>query len=253
MQLNLKKPLVFFDLETTGINVTKDRIVEISFLKILPDGQEVSKTRRINPQIPIPAQATAIHGITDNDVKDCPTFPEIARSLAEQIEGCDLAGFNSNRFDIPLLAEEFLRADVDIDLKKQFFIDVQTIFHKMEPRNLIAAYKFYCGKELADAHQAASDTRATYEVLMGQLDKYPEIENNVEAISAFSSYNNYVDFAYRLIFNENGEEVINFGKYKNRIAIDVLKEDPAYYNWIMQGDFALDTKKMFTVIANRIR
>jgi DNA polymerase-3 subunit epsilon len=253
MQLNLKKPLVFFDLETTDINITRDRIVEISFLKVTPDGQEVSKTRRVNPQMPIPEQATSVHGITDDDVKDCPTFPEIAKSLAEQIDGCDLAGFNSNRFDIPLLAEEFLRAGVDIDLSKQKFIDIQTIFHKMEPRNLVAAYKYYCGKELADAHQAESDTRATYEVLMAQLDKYPELENNVDSLSTFSSFANNVDFAYRLIYNDNGEEVINFGKYKGMIATSVLKKDPGYYSWIMQGDFALDTKKRFTEIANRLK
>ena len=253
MQLNLKRPLVFFDLETTGTNISKDRIVEISYLKIMPDGQEVSKTRRINPQMPIPAQVTAIHGITDEDVKDCPVFQEIARSLAEQIDGCDLAGFNSNRFDIPLLAEEFLRAGVDIDLRKQKFIDVQTIFHKMEPRNLIAAYKYYCGKELTDAHQAASDTRATYEVLMAQLDKYQELENDVEALSAFSSFAGNVDFAYRLVYNGQGEEVINFGKYKDRLATEVLKNDPGYYGWIMQGDFSLDTKKHFTEIVNKMK
>jgi len=253
MQLNLKKPIVFFDLETTGINILKDRIVEISYLKIMPDGQEESKTRRINPQMPIPAQATAIHGITDEDVKDCPTFQEIARSLADQIDGCDLAGFNSNRFDIPLLTEEFLRVDIEVDFKKQKFIDVQTIYHKMEPRNLIAAYKYYCGKELLDAHQAASDTRATYEVLMAQLDKYSELENEVEKLSAFSSFANNVDFAARLIYNENGEEVINFGKYKDQLATDVLKKDPGYYSWIMQGDFARDTKKMFTNIFNRLK
>lgn len=244
---------MFFDLETTGIQVAKDRIVEISFLKIMPDGKEISKTRRINPQMPIPAQATAIHGITDDDVKDCPTFQEIAKSLAEQIEGCDLAGFNSNRFDIPLLAEEFLRVGVDIDLNKQKFIDVQTIFHKMEPRNLIAAYQFYCGKVLSDAHQAESDTRATYEVLMAQLDKYPELQNDVEALSAFSSVANNVDFAYRLIYDENGQEVINFGKYKGQLATDILKKDTGYYGWIMQGDFALDTKKRFTEIFNRLK
>ena len=253
MQLFLKKPLVFFDLETTGIHIAKDRIVEISFLKIMPDGQEESKTWRVNPQMPIPAQATAVHGITDSDVKDCPTFEEIAASFAEQIEGCDLAGFNSNRFDIPLLAEEFLRVGVDIDLVKQKFIDVQTIYHKMEPRNLVSAYQYYCGKELADAHQAASDTRATYEVLMGQLDKYPELENNVEALSAFSSLSNHVDFANRLVYNEQGEEVINFGKYKGQIALDVLKKDPGYFNWIMQGDFSLNTKKKFMEIVNKLK
>jgi len=253
MQLNLKNPLVFFDLETTGINITKDRIVEISYLKIMPDGKEECRTRRVNPQIPIPEQATAVHGITDEDVKDCPTFKELAKSLAAQIEGCDLAGFNSNRFDIPMLAEEFLRAGVDIDLNKRKFIDVQTIFHKMEQRNLIAAYKFYCNKDLTNAHSAESDTRATYEVLMSQLDRYPELENNVDALSAFSSFNNNVDFAGRMIFNENGEEVINFGKYKGQLVKDVLKKDLGYYGWIMQGDFPLNTKQKLTEIRLRMK
>lgn len=253
MKLHLKNPLVFFDLETTGINITKDRIVEISYLKVMPDGSETCKTRRINPEMPIPEQATAVHGITDEDVKDCPTFKEVARSLAAQIEGCDLAGFNSNRFDIPLLAEEFLRADVMIDFSKRKFIDVQTIFHKMEQRNLVAAYKFYCGKELADAHSAESDTRATYEVLMSQLDRYPELENDVEALSGFSSYNNNVDFAGRLIYNEQGAEVINFGKYKGQLVKDVLNKDQGYYGWIMQGDFPLNTKQKLTEIRLRTK
>jgi DNA polymerase-3 subunit epsilon len=253
MQLNLKNPLVFFDLETTGINITNDRIIEISYLKVKPDGSEECRTRRINPQMPIPEQATAIHGITDEDVKDCPTFKEIAKSLAAQIEGCDLAGFNSNRFDIPMLAEEFLRAGVDIDLNKRKFIDVQTIFHKMEQRNLIAAYKFYCGKELTDAHSAESDTRATYEVLMSQLDRYPELENDVDALSKFSSFNQNVDFAGRMIYNENGDEVINFGKYKGHLVKDILKKDQGYYGWIMQGDFPLNTKQKLTEIRLRLK
>ncbi|HCC51171.1 MAG TPA: DNA polymerase III subunit epsilon [Porphyromonadaceae bacterium] len=253
MQLNLKNPLVFFDLETTGINITNDRVVEISYLKVKPDGSEESRTRRVNPQIPIPEQATAIHGITDEDVKDCPTFKEIAKSLAAQIEGCDLAGFNSNRFDIPMLAEEFLRAGVDIDLNRRKFIDVQTIFHKMEQRNLVAAYKFYCGKELMDAHSAESDTRATYEVLMSQLDRYPELENDVDALSKFSSFNQNVDFAGRMIYNENGEEVINFGKYKGSLVKNVLKKDQGYYGWIMQGDFPLNTKQKLTEIRLRLK
>ena len=248
MQLNLKNPLVFFDLETTGINIIKDRIVEISYLKVMPDGKEECKTRRVNPQMPIPKESTAVHGITDEDVKNCPTFKEFAKSLASQIEGCDLAGFNSNRFDIPLLAEEFLRAGIDIDLNKRMFIDVQTIFHKMEQRNLVAAYKFYCGKDLANAHSAESDTRATYEVLMAQLDKYSELENDVNALSAFSCYNNNIDFAGRLIYNEKGEEVINFGKYKGQLVKDVLKRDHGYYGWIMQGDFSLNTKQKLTEI-----
>jgi DNA polymerase-3 subunit epsilon len=253
MRLNLKRPLVFFDLETTGIDITKDRIVEISFLKIMPDGTEECKTRRVNPQIPIPKQATAIHGITDEDVKECPAFKDFSHLLAEQIEGCDLAGFNSNRFDIPLLAEEFIRAGVDIELNKRKFIDVLTIFHKMEQRNLVAAYKFYCGKELDDAHQAERDTRATYEVLMAQVDMYPELQNDVDALSAFSSFTNNVDFAGRMIYNENGEEVINFGKYKGQLVREVLKKDVGYYGWIMQNDFALNTKQKLTEIMNRLK
>jgi DNA polymerase-3 subunit epsilon len=251
MKLNLRNPLVFFDLETTGINIASDRIVEISYLKIFPDGREESKTRRINPQMHIPEQATAVHGITDEDVKNCPAFKEIAKSLATQIEGSDLAGFNSNRFDIPLLAEEFLRAGISVDLNKRKFIDIQTIYHKMEPRNLIAAYKYYCGKDLTEAHSAEADTRATYEVLKAQLDKYPDLENNIDKLSVFSSFTNNVDFAGRMIYNEKGEEVINFGKYKGQSVKDVLRKDPGYYSWIMQGDFTLDTKQKLTEIRLR--
>ncbi|MCC8134930.1 MAG: 3'-5' exonuclease [Tannerellaceae bacterium] len=251
MQLNLRNPLVFFDLETTGINIVKDRIVEISFVKVHPNGKEESKTRRINPGMPISPESTAIHGITDEDVKDCPTFKEIAKSLAAQIEGCDLAGFNSNRFDIPMLVEEFLRAGVDLDLNKRKFVDVQTIFHKMEQRTLSAAYKFYCNKTLENAHTAEADTYATYEILQAQLDRYPELQNDVNHLSQFSSFNNNVDFAGRMIYNEDGKEVINFGKYKGQLVDDVLKNDPGYYSWIMNGDFPLNTKKMFTEIKLR--
>ena len=251
MQLNLKNPLVFFDLETTGINIVKDRIVEISYAKVFPNGKEEVKTRRINPEMPIPAESTAIHGITDEDVKDCPTFKEIAKSLAAQIEGCDLAGFNSNRFDIPLLVEEFLRAGVDIDLNKRKFVDVQTIFHKMEQRTLAAAYKFYCDKSLENAHSAEADTYATYEVLKAQLDRYPELENDIKYLSEFSSFNTNVDFAGRMVYNDKGEEVINFGKYKGRLVTEILKSDPGYYSWIMNGDFPLNTKKMLTEIRLR--
>lgn len=251
MQLNLKNPIVFFDLETTGINIVKDRIVEISFVKVHPNGKEESKTRRINPEMPIPPESTAIHGITDEDVKDCPTFKEIAKSLAAQIEGCDLAGYNSNRFDIPLLAEEFLRAGVDIDLNKRKFVDVQTIFHKMEQRTLAAAYKFYCDKSLENAHTAEADTMATYEVLKAQLDRYPELQNDINFLSQYSSYGNNVDFAGRMVYNDKGEEVINFGKYKGRLVEEVLKNDPGYYSWIMNGDFPLNTKKMLTEIKLR--
>ena len=251
MQLNLKNPLVFFDLETTGIDIAKDRIVEISMVKVMPNGEEIVKTRRINPGMPIPPESTAIHGITDEDVKDCPKFKEIAKSLAAQIEGCDLAGFNSNRFDIPMLAEEFLRAGVDVDLNRRKFIDVQTIFHKMEQRNLTAAYKFYGNKDLANAHSAEADTMATYEVLKAQLDRYPELENDVNFLSKYSSFTNNVDFAGRMVYNEKGQEVINFGKYKGRVVEEVLKSDPSYYAWIMNGDFPLNTKKMLTEIRLR--
>lgn len=251
MQLNLRNPLVFFDLETTGIDIAKDRIVEISMVKVMPNGEEIVKTRRINPGMPIPPESTAIHGITDEDVKDCPKFKEIAKSLAAQIEGCDLAGFNSNRFDIPMLAEEFLRAGVDVDLNRRKFIDVQTIFHKMEQRNLTAAYKFYCNKDLANAHSAEADTMATYEVLKAQLDRYPELENDVNFLSKYSSFTNNVDFAGRMVYNEKGQEVINFGKYKGRLVEEVLKSDPSYYAWIMNGDFPLNTKKMLTEIRLR--
>ncbi len=251
MQLNLKKPLVFFDLETTGVNIVKDRIIEISFVKVCPNGQEICKTRRINPDMPIPPESTAIHGITDEDVKDCPTFKEIAKSLAAQIEGCDLAGYNSNRFDIPLLAEEFIRAGVDIDLNRRKFVDVQTIYHKMEQRTLAAAYKFYCNKDLNNAHTAEADTMATYEVLKAQLDRYPELKNDIDFLSKYSSYNNNVDFAGRMIYNDKGEEVFNFGKHKGQLVTEVLKKDPNYYAWIINGDFALNTKKILTEIKLR--
>jgi len=251
MQLNLKNPLVFFDLETTGINIVSDRIVEISYLKVYPDGREESKTRKINPEMPIPPQATAIHGITDEDVKDCPTFKSIAKSLAAQIEGCDLAGYNSNRFDIPLLAEEFLRVGVDIDLMKRKFVDIQTIFHKKEQRTLSAAYKFYCDSDLDAAHSAEADTKATYEILKAQLDRYPDLQNDVNFLSEYSCFGNNVDFAGRVVYNDKKEEVINFGKYKGRLVADVFKEDPGYYGWIIQGDFPLHTKKVFTNIKLR--
>ncbi len=251
MKLNLRNPLVFFDLETTGISIVSDRIVEISYLKVFPNGDEESKTRRINPERPIPAEATAIHGITDEDVKDAPTFQQVAKSLAAQIEGCDLAGYNSSRFDIPLLAEEFLRADVDIDLMKRKFIDVQTIFHKKEQRTLSAAYKFYCDMELTDAHSAEADTKATYEILKAQLDRYDDLQNDINFLSEFSAFGNNVDFAGRIVMNDKNQEVINFGKYKGHLVEEVLRDDPGYYGWIIQGDFPLHTKKCFTNIKLR--
>ena len=249
MQLNLKNPLVFFDLETTGINITQDRIVEISFLKVYPNGNEDVKSRRINPGIPIPPQSTAIHGITDDDVKDCPTFRQVARSLAEQLEGCDLAGFNSSRFDVPMLAEEFLRAGVDFDMSKLKFVDVQIIFHKKEQRTLEAAYAFYCDKKLENAHSAEADAVATYEVLKSQLDRYPDLANDIEVLSKeYSSFNNNVDFAGRIIFNEEGKEVFNFGKHKGKPVLEVFKNEPGYYSWMMDGDFPLNTKQVLTKI-----
>lgn len=248
MQLNLKNPLVFIDLETTGIDIVNDRIVEIAVLKVFPDGREELKVRRINPTIPIPPEATAIHGITNADVQNEPTFKEVAKSLANFIEGSDFAGFNSNKFDFPLLAEEFLRAEVDFDMRKRKFIDVQTIFHKMEKRTLEAAYRFYCDKTLEDAHTAQADTLATYEVLKAQIERYPELSNNVDALSEFSSHNQNVDFAGRIVYNDKGIEMFNFGKYKGVPVKDVFAKDPSYYSWMMQGDFPLYTKNILTAL-----
>ena len=248
MKLNLKNPIIFFDLETTGINIAQDRIVEISYLKVDQNGNETSKTMRINPEMPIPEQSTEIHGISDDDVKDSPTFNEVAKSLARDFEGCDLGGYNSVRFDIPLLAEEFLRAGVEIDLKRRKFVDVQVIFMKMEPRTLAAACKFFLGKELEDAHSASADTRATYEVLQAQLDKYPNLENDIGKLAEFSAHNRNVDFAGRIVLNDEDVEVFNFGKHKGKTVIQVLEQDPGYYGWMMNGDFPLYTKKVLTNI-----
>lgn len=251
MKLNLKRPIVFFDLETTGVDTAKDRIVEISMIKIMPDGEEIVKTRRLNPEMPIPAEATAVHGITDEDVKDEPTFTQIAKSLAQFIQGCDFGGFNSNRFDLPVLVEEFLRAGVDVDLKRRRFIDVQNIFHKMEQRTLVAAYKFYCDKNLEDAHSAEADTRATYEVLKAQIERYGELQNDVDFLAEFSSRGETADYAGRILYNEKGEEVFGFGKYKGRSVADVFRTEPSYYDWMMNGDFPLYTKKVITEIRLR--
>ncbi len=251
MKLNLKRPIVFFDLETTGVDTAKDRIVEISMVKVMPDGEEIIKTRRINPQMHIPEDATAVHGITDEDVKDAPTFAQIAKSLYQFIEGCDFGGFNSNRFDLPMLVEEFLRAGVDVDFKKRKFIDVQNIFHKMEQRTLVAAYKFYCDKELDGAHSAEADTKATYEVLKAQLDRYPELQNDIAALAEFSTRGETADYAGRIIYNEKGEEVFNFGKYKGMSVSEVFRKEPSYYAWMMNGDFPLYTKKVITEIRCR--
>ena len=248
MKLNLKRPIIFFDLETTGVDTANDRIVEISMIKIMPDGEEIVRTRRINPQMHIPEQATAIHGITDEMVKDEPTFAQIAKSMAHFIEGCDFGGFNSNRFDLPMLVEEFMRVGVDVDFRNRQFVDVQTIFHKMEQRTLVAAYKFYCDKDLNEAHSAEADTRATYEVLKAQLDRYPDLQNDIAALAEFSERGHTADFAGRIGYNDKGEEIFNFGKHKGRKVEDVFREDPSYYSWMINGDFPLYTKKVITEI-----
>ena len=244
--------MFFFDLETTGVNISKDRIVEISVLKVHPNGKEEQRTIRVNPEMPIPKEASEVHGIYDEDVKECPTFKEIAKELARFMEGCDLGGYNSNRFDVPLLAEEFLRVGVDFDMRKRKFVDVQTIFHKMEQRTLSAAYRFYCDKCLEDAHSAAADTTATYEVLKAQLERYGDkLENNIEFLSKFSTQNNTVDFAGFIVYNEKGEEVFNFGKNKGVPVEKVLKEQPGYFSWIINSEFPLYTKKVLTEIKLR--
>ena len=252
MKLNLKNPLVFFDLETTGTNINTDRIVEICYLKVFPNGNEVSTSMRINPEMHIQEASTAIHGIHDEDVADCPTFKQVAKEIAKDIEGADIAGFNSNRFDVPVLVEEFLRAGIDIDLTKRKFIDVQVIYHKLEQRTLSAAYKFYCGKNLEDAHTAEADTKATYEVLKAQLDRYPDVlQNDVNFLSEYSSFTRNADFAGRIIYDDKGVEVFNFGKYKGMSVAEVLKRDMGYYGWIMNGDFTLNTKNVLTKIRLR--
>ncbi len=251
MELNLKRPILFFDLETTGIDISNDRIVEVSMIKIMPDGEEIVKTRKLNPGIPIPAESTAIHGITDEDVKDCPTFAQIARSLAQFTEGCDFAGFNSNKFDVPLLVEEFLRAGVDIDIKKRKFVDVQNIFHKLEQRTLVAAYKFYCQQDLSNAHSAEADTRATFEVLKAQIDKYSELENDIDFLAQFSQRASTADFAGFIIYDDQENELFGFGKYRGQSVAKVFEKEPSYYSWMMNGNFPLYTKKVISEIRLR--
>ena len=251
MKLNLKRPIVFLDLETTGVDPAKDRIVEISLVKVMPDGSQEVKTRRLNPEMHIPEAASAVHGIHDEDVANCPTFREISKSLWSYISGCDFAGYNSNKFDIPVLVEEFLRAGIDVDMDKCRFIDVQNIFHRMEQRTLVAAYKFYCGKDLTQAHSAEADTLATYEVLKARLDRYSELQNDVEFLSEFSARSQNVDFAGRIIYDDKGVEVFNFGKHKGRSVAEVFRTEPSYYAWMMNGDFPLYTKKVITAIRLR--
>jgi len=256
--------MAFFDLETTGIKVATDRIVEICILKVMPDGSTKIKTKLVNPGMPIPPEVTAIHGITDEAVKDAPTFPALAHELAQFLDNCDLAGFNSNHFDIPLLVEEFLRADVDFDLKGRRFVDIQNIFHRMEPRNLIAAYKFYCDKDLTNAHSAEADTTATYEILKAQLDRYLDKEikdkkgvvskpvvNDIRALSEFSYMTRNADLIGHIIFDEKNNEIFNFGKHKGKLVTDILRNEPSYYDWMMKSEFPLSTKKVLTSIKLR--
>ena len=252
MELKLKKPICFFDLETTGVNVSKDRIVEISILKVFPNGNKESFTWRVNPEMKIPAVTTAIHGISDEMVLNEPTFKELAPKVFELIKNSDLGGFNSNRFDIPLLAEELLRAEIDFDLKINKAVDVQTIFHKMEKRTLEAAYKFYCNKDLTNAHSAEADTMATYEVLKAQLDKYDGLENDMDYLSKFSSHQNFADFAGFIGYNKEGQEIITFGKHKGKVIEDLFKTEPGYFSWIQNADFPNYTKKVLRDLKNRI-
>jgi DNA polymerase-3 subunit epsilon len=264
MELNLTHPMAFIDLETTGIKVATDRIVEMCILRVNPDGTTKIRTLRINPEIPIPSEVTAIHGIRDEDVKDAPKFREVAHELAQFLDHCDIAGFNSNHFDIPLLVEEFLRANFDFDLKGRRFVDVQNIFHKMEPRNLRAAYKFYCDRELENAHSAEADTVATYEILKAQLDRYKDsvikdrkgnmvqpVINDMKALSEFSYSTRAVDLVGHIVYNDRNIEVFNFGKHKGKAVKDVFRDEPSYYDWIMKSEFPLSTKKVITEIKLR--
>ncbi len=264
MQLNLKRPIAFFDIESTGTNVVKDRIVEICFYKVMPDGTTETRLRRINPTIPIPPEVTAIHGITNADVENEPTFKQVAKSLFDWLKDCDLAGYNSNKFDVPMLIEEFLRCDIDFSLKNRNLVDVQNIFHKMEPRTLKAAYKFYCGKELVDAHTAEADTIATYEILMSQIERYKETEfmdnegnasipvkNDMDALYKFSYNHRNVDLVGHIVYNAKEKESFNFGKHKGKVVEDVFAKDHHYYDWMMNADFPLSTKNVIKDIRFR--
>ncbi|XOV94545.1 MAG: exonuclease domain-containing protein [Bacteroidota bacterium] len=262
-KLNLKNPLVIFDLEATGTKISEDRIVEIALIKLMPDGSKEEKSRRINPTIPIPIEASLIHGIYDEDIKDEPTFKQIGKSLSDFLQGCDLAGFNILKYDVPLLVEEFLRANIEFDIDDRKLIDAQKIFHLMEKRNLTAAYRFYCNKDLVNAHSAAADTEATYEVLISQIEKYEgqdvtdlmgnklgTIKNDVQELHELTN-NKMVDLAGRIIFNEEGSEIFNFGKHKGKLVSKVLADEPSFYDWMMKGDFPLDTKRKLTQIRLR--
>lgn len=253
MELSLKKPVVFFDIETTGLNILTDRIISISVLRVEPNHKESQKTYYVNPGMPIPPASTEIHGITDEEVKDKPSFKEIAANISRLFEGADIAGFNSVKFDIPFLAEEFLRAGLDFNFKNSRFIDVQIIFHKKEPRDLKAAYRFYCGQEFENAHTADADTLATYEVFKAQLDKYEDLNADFEEVFKFSSHHHNADLAGHIIFNENNVEVFNFGKYKAMPVSEVFQKDPGYYGWVLNGQFPAYTKKVLTEIKLRSR
>ncbi len=250
--LALKRPIVFFDLETTGTDNVKDRIVELAFVKILPDGKRDKYVKRINPGIPIPPEVTAIHGISDEDVKNCPTFKHIAHQLYDWMKGCDLGGYNSSKFDLPLLAEEFLRVGINVDFTERHMIDVQQIFFKMEARTLSAAYSFYCKKELTNAHSAEADIDATIEVLEAQLNRYETIGTDVSALHHFTHTDEYVDYARRIVMKD-GHPVFNFGKHKGRRVEDIFNAEPQYYDWMMQADFALHTKQKISEILNRMK
>ena len=248
MELQLSKPICFFDLETTGINVATDRIVEISILKVFPNGNKESHTWRVNPGIPIPPVTTAIHGITDEMVANEPSFKELAPKVHALIKDADLGGFNSNRFDIPLLAEELLRAEIDYDLKKSASVDVQTIFHKKEKRTLEAAFKFYCDQDLTNAHSAEADTNATYEVLMAQLERYSDLENDITSLAEYSAHRKFADFAGYIGYNKEGHEIFSFGKHKGKTVEEVMEKEPGYFGWLLNADFPLYTKKVLTRI-----
>ncbi|MEQ8552503.1 MAG: 3'-5' exonuclease [Cyclobacteriaceae bacterium] len=263
MKLNLKNPLVVFDLETTGTNIAQDRIVEMALIKILPDGSVEEKCRRINPEMPIPIETSLIHGIYDEDIKDEPTFKQVGRSLATWLEGCDLAGFNILKFDVPMLVEEFLRTNIDFDVDNRKLVDAQKIFHLMEKRNLSAALEFYCGKKLENAHSALADTQATFEVLVAQIEKYEGqtvqnllgedigvVENNMNTLHQLTNQK-MVDLAGRIVYNDKGEEVFNFGKHRGKLVNEILQKEPSFYDWMMKGDFPLDTKRKLTQIRLR--
>jgi DNA polymerase-3 subunit epsilon len=251
MPLQLSRPLAFFDLETTGVSLSSDRIVEIAIIKIMPDGTRIPKRKLINPEMPIPAESTAIHGISDDMVRNAPTFRQSANELKQFFDHCDIGGYNSNRFDIPMLMEEFLRAGLEVDLSQRKLVDVQHIFYTMEPRTLTAAYRYYCQKELNNAHSAEADVTATIDVLLAQMDRYPQLGNSIETILGVIGEEKIVDYARRFVFDERGVEVFNFGKHKGKAVTDVLKAEPQYYDWMMRGDFPLHTKQKLTEILNR--